>query len=78
VNTLDVRVKCCGECLYVRKPSIKRMEEVTFDVMRFIIHYHILYMVSQQHELKTRWQGFILPSLMNTVPVCTVLNMQNV
>jgi hypothetical protein len=35
VNTLDVRVKCCGEYLDVRKPNIKRMEEVTFDVMGF-------------------------------------------
>jgi len=25
-------------------------------------HYHTLYMVSQQHEVKTRWQGFILLS----------------
>ena len=35
MNTLDVRLKCCGACLGIRKPSIKRMEEVTADVMKF-------------------------------------------
>jgi hypothetical protein len=35
VNTLNVRMKCCGGCLDIRKPNIKRVEEVTADVMRF-------------------------------------------
>lgn len=33
--TLNVRIKCCGGCLDIRKPSIKRMEEVIADMMRY-------------------------------------------